>query len=140
MRYGHSVNTDIPEDPNEAEFPDEPWPEDVVIRIRSHPGLPALTGPTSADGTGGTSPSSAPTSWIGLALGTAPTISAAAAGLNDYGSFNRSRTVEGQAEEPPDEGLQQFRGLTQKDHLVHAIISWALSKAIHCELEWASQC
>jgi hypothetical protein len=24
MRYGHSVNTDIPEDANEAEFPQEP--------------------------------------------------------------------------------------------------------------------
>jgi hypothetical protein len=24
MRYGHSVNTDIPEDPNEAEFPQSP--------------------------------------------------------------------------------------------------------------------
>jgi hypothetical protein len=32
--------------------------------------------------------------------------------------------VEGQAEQPPDEGLQQFRGLSEKDHLVHAMIPW----------------
>jgi hypothetical protein len=30
MRYGHTINTNIPEDPDEAEFPDEPWPDDVV--------------------------------------------------------------------------------------------------------------
>jgi hypothetical protein len=124
MRYGHSVNSDIPEDPEEADFPDEPWPEDVVIRIKSHPGPQASTGPVSVDGAGTLPPSGAPSSWIGPALGSAPMISPAAAGLEGYGSFNRSRTVEGQTEEPPDEGMQQCRGLSQKDHLVHAMISW----------------
>jgi hypothetical protein len=37
MRYGQAVNTAIPEDANEAEFPDEPWPDQVVIRIKSSP-------------------------------------------------------------------------------------------------------
>jgi hypothetical protein len=51
-------------------------------------------------------------------------ISGATAGLVGYSSANGSRVVEGQAEIPPDEGLQLFRGLSQKDHLVHAMISW----------------
>jgi hypothetical protein len=33
--------------------------------------------------------------------------------------------VEGQQEEPPDEELQQFRGLSGKDDLIHAMISWS---------------
>jgi hypothetical protein len=37
MRFGHSVNTAIPEDPNEAEFPPEPWNKHVAIRIRLPP-------------------------------------------------------------------------------------------------------
>jgi hypothetical protein len=43
MRYGHSVNTDIPDDPNEAEFPPTPWPDEVTIRVKSHtvPQVPA---------------------------------------------------------------------------------------------------
>jgi hypothetical protein len=125
MRYVHAINTDIPENPEDAEFPDEPWPEDVIIRIKSHPGQPAPAGPTSVGGTGGSSASGVPIGWAGPALGSAPAISAAASGLSGYISVNQARTVEGQAELPPDEGLQQFRGLTQKDSLVHALISWA---------------
>jgi hypothetical protein len=36
IHYGHSVNSSIPADPNEAESPLEPWPNDVTIRIKSH--------------------------------------------------------------------------------------------------------
>jgi hypothetical protein len=32
MRFGHSVNSAIPDDPNEAEFPPEPWNEHMAIR------------------------------------------------------------------------------------------------------------
>jgi hypothetical protein len=35
MRFGNSVNCAIPPDPNMAEFPEEPWPADVMIRIKS---------------------------------------------------------------------------------------------------------
>jgi hypothetical protein len=125
MRYGHAVNTDVPEDPDEAEFPDEPWPDDVIIRIKSHPGPQTVANPTAVGGAGDSSGTGGPTSWVGPALGSAPTISAAAAGLSGYSSANRSRLVEGQPEEPPDEELQRFRGITQKDNLVHALISWA---------------
>jgi hypothetical protein len=34
------------------------------------------------------------------------------------------RTVEGQPEEPPDEGLLEERGISKKDELIHAMISW----------------
>jgi hypothetical protein len=58
-------------------------------------------------------------------LGEAPAISSAAAGLQNYSSPNKIRTVEGQQEDPPDEGLLLFRGVSQKDDLIHSIISWA---------------
>jgi hypothetical protein len=35
MRRGHSVNTSIPDDPNEAEFPPLPWRDRVVTRVKS---------------------------------------------------------------------------------------------------------
>jgi hypothetical protein len=57
-------------------------------------------------------------------LGQAPVISADASGLTGYASPNTTRTVEGQQEDPPDEGLLQFRGLSGKDELVHKMISW----------------
>jgi hypothetical protein len=34
MRYGHRLNTSIPPSVAEAEFPSEPWPKGVVIRIK----------------------------------------------------------------------------------------------------------
>jgi hypothetical protein len=125
MRYGHSVNSSIPADPNEAEFPDEPWPDDVIIRIKAHSGPQVPAAPLLADGSQNPAASDVPIGWAGPALGSAPSISAAASGLSGYTSVKKTRTVEGQAEEPPDEGLQQFRGVSQKDNLVHSIISWA---------------
>jgi hypothetical protein len=44
--------------------------------------------------------------------------------LADYSSPYSGRTVEGQREEPPDEELQRFRGLSKKDEEVHAMVSW----------------
>jgi hypothetical protein len=38
---------------------------------------------------------------------------------------NATRTVEGQPEEPPDEGSLELRGSSKKDDLIHAMISWA---------------
>jgi hypothetical protein len=35
MRYGNSVNSDIPADPNEAEFPPTPLADEVTMRIKS---------------------------------------------------------------------------------------------------------
>jgi hypothetical protein len=88
MRYGHSVNTDIPEDANEAEFRPEPWPERVVIRIKSQapPQNPAAPLPA---GDGSQDPSLAPGSpsgWKGPALGQAPPISTDASALVGYHS------------------------------------------------------
>jgi hypothetical protein len=39
VRYGHAVNSSIPEDPNEAEFPPTPWADRVVIRGKTSAGV-----------------------------------------------------------------------------------------------------
>jgi hypothetical protein len=124
MRYGHTINTDIPEDPNEAEFPPLPWHDDVIIRIKSHapPQVPAA--PLPVDGSQNPPAPGSPLGWTGPALGQAPVIRADAAGLTGYTSPNTTRTVEGQQEELPVEELQLFRGLSQKNQLVHDMISW----------------
>jgi hypothetical protein len=124
MMYGHAVNTSIPEDPEEAVFPDEPWPNEVIIRIKSHPGVSVPAASVAVGGSGSSPSSGIPIGWAGPALGNASPISAAVSGLSGYISVNQTRTVEGQPDEPPDEGLQQFRGISQKDHLGHAMISW----------------
>jgi hypothetical protein len=124
MRYGHTINSGIPDDPNEAEFPDEPWPRDVMIRIKTH--APAQHPPAELPaGDPSQASSQAPSGWQGPALGQAQPISADAAGLVGYSSSNAMQTVDGQPEEPPDEGLQEFRGISKKDELIHAMISWA---------------
>jgi hypothetical protein len=124
MRYGHSVNTDIPEDPNEAEFPPTPWPDEVTMRIKAQaaPQVPAaqlLVGGALALPAPGSPPG-----WTGPALGQALPISAAASGLVDYSSPYSARTVEGQQDDPPDEELQRFRRLSNKAEAVHAMVSW----------------
>jgi hypothetical protein len=58
MRYGHSVNSSIPDNPDEAEFPDEPWPQEVTIRIKSHPDPQPSAVPVSTDGS--SSPAAGP--------------------------------------------------------------------------------
>jgi hypothetical protein len=124
MRYGRSVNTAIPEDPNEAEFPPTPWPDEVIIRVKSQasPGSPAAL--LSVDGSPGPSAPDSPSAWKGPALGQAPPISADAAGLADYTSPYSARTVEGQQGESTDEELLRLRGETKINDEVHMIISW----------------
>jgi hypothetical protein len=124
MRYGHSVNTEIPEDPNEAEFPPIPWANEVTIRIKSHAAPKAPAAPLPANGSQEPPVPGLPSGWRGPALGQAPLISPAASALDSYNSPYSARTVEGQQEEPPDEDLQVFRGLSQKDEIVHKMISW----------------
>jgi hypothetical protein len=50
MRFGHSVNFAIPEDPNEAIFPQLPGDRHVAIRIRPPPSVQAPLCPVQADG------------------------------------------------------------------------------------------
>jgi hypothetical protein len=57
MQRGHSVNTAIPEDPAMAEFPDTPWGDEVIIRIKSAAELSALSAPVPASGPPSPSPS-----------------------------------------------------------------------------------
>jgi hypothetical protein len=122
MRYGNTVNSIIPPDVDMAEFPDEPWPADVLIRIKAAPSPQALSPPIFV---GGPPPSSPPpTSWQGPAIGQAPVISAAAASLSDYSSPNSTQMLPGQKDELPDPSLQVFRGLSEVDEQVHKLISW----------------
>jgi hypothetical protein len=126
MRYGHSVNSAIPENPDEAEFPPTPWPDEVTIRIKSQ--APPQN-PAAGDGLRGSSPApDLPPGWKGPALGQAGPISAEAAGLADYTSPYSARTVEGQPEEPPDEELLRLRGEARGDDKVHHMISWTTRK------------
>jgi hypothetical protein len=116
---------EFPENPDEAEFPDEPWPVDVTIRIKAHPDPRIPAAPLPADGSDSLA-SGAPLGWTGPDLGSAPQISTAASGLQGYSSANdKVRTVEGQEDDPPEDNLQQFRGVSQKDDLIHSMISWA---------------
>jgi hypothetical protein len=85
MRFGHSVNTAIPEDPDQAEFPPTPWGDNVMIRIKSQP-PPVQPGAPLPAGDGTQEPSSvpgSPSAWIGPAVRQAPPISADAAALTD---------------------------------------------------------
>jgi hypothetical protein len=45
MRRGHAVNSSIPEDPAEAEFPNFHWGDEVIIRIESLNPVPAASIP-----------------------------------------------------------------------------------------------
>jgi hypothetical protein len=125
MRYGHSVNMSMPADPNEAEFPPESWPNDVTIRIKSHSAPQASLLPLTVDGAAASDSTNPPLTWQGPALGQAPQVSVDASSLAGYNSPHDTRTVEGQKEDPPEGNLQEFRGVSRKDQLIHSIISWA---------------
>jgi hypothetical protein len=128
MRYGHAINTDaIPEDPNEAEFPEEPLPQNIVIRVKSLTNPQMLPAPLSAGGD--PSCQSAPrasTTWTGPALGQAPPISAAAAGLTNYVSPNQVRHADGELQE--DVELSRLRGTQQTDEEICKLIAWTTRK------------
>jgi hypothetical protein len=84
MRYGHSVNSAIPEDVNEAEFPPTPWDDEVTIRIKSQRPPRAPPVQQSVGGAPLPPPVPGPSKWRGPALGQAAPISTDAAGLADY--------------------------------------------------------
>jgi hypothetical protein len=124
MRFGHSVNTSIPEDPNEAEFPPEPWPNHVIIRIKSAPPPPTLPMPEPAGGD--PSASGLSTSWTGPALGQAPAISPDAATLANYISPNQSFPTDGELDE--DLALSILRGTLKMDEEVQRLVAWNTRK------------
>jgi hypothetical protein len=124
MRRGHQVDTAIPEDPAEAEFPDLSWSDEVMILIKSHarPSVPPAR--ISASGP----PSIPPSSWIGPALGTAPPISSDAAAVTTYASLNTGQDGTTIGDLPIDPSLLQLRGLSKADTAVHKMISWTSRK------------
>jgi hypothetical protein len=102
MRWGHSINTDIPEWGDEAEFPRLPWGDRVVIRVKSQapPNQPSAPLPA---GDGSQDPSSAPglpATWKGPALGEAPPISADAAAWANYHSPYDTKAADQEPEDP----------------------------------------
>jgi hypothetical protein len=130
MRYGHTVNTSLPEDPAEAEFPPEPWSDRVVIRIKSQASPKDQAAPLPADDPSGSSAPVLPSGWKGPALGQAPPISADASGLVGYHSqYSGGAADQGEEEEvPPDTELLRLRGESQRDEEVHRFISWTTRK------------
>jgi hypothetical protein len=127
MRYGHTVNSDIPEDVAQAESPDEPWPERVVIRIKSlaPPQVPAAL--LSVGGSPLPSAPDSPLGWRGAPLGQAQQISADASGLIGYDSQNQG-TENLQMEAPQDPELPRVRGESMINEEVHKLISWTTRK------------
>jgi hypothetical protein len=110
MRRGHSVNSSIPEDISQVEFPDFPWGDEVTIRIKSQNSPPIASIPTpSSDPQRLIAP---PSSWQGPALGQAPAISTDAADLTGYTSPNAGQDGATLGDLPPDPDLQVFRGLS----------------------------
>jgi hypothetical protein len=119
MRYGNTVNSSIPADTAMAEFPPEPWGDEVTIRIKSNSTPPASTSPIPA---GGPQPLTPPTTWQGPALGTAPAIDPDAAALVNYSSPNTGQDGTTIGDLPPDPSLLQLRGQTELDDTVHKMI------------------
>jgi hypothetical protein len=129
MKYGHVVNSSIPADPNEAEFPPTPWPDEVMIVVKSKNPVQSSPAIASVGGPSLVPPAPAPpSSWQGPALGQASPISADASGLVGYQSSNNIRTVEGQEEIPIDPELLRIRGEARGDLEVHQMISWTTRK------------
>jgi hypothetical protein len=130
MSHGHSIDATIPEDVNQAIFPDFPWPDRVVIRIKSQapPQVPAAPLPTS--GARALLAPGSPTGWKGAALGQAQPISADASGLADYISPNQGQGSPA-GDDPSDPALLALRGETEakKNEDIHAMISWTTRKA-----------
>jgi hypothetical protein len=118
MRFGHTVNTNIPEDPDQAEFPPTPWGNNVMIRVKSQSPPVQPVAPLPA-GDGSCEPPPAPglpLAWTGPALRQAPPISAAAVAFAGYHSPNQTIPADpNEPEEPPDPDLLRLRGVSNSD-------------------------
>jgi hypothetical protein len=127
MRRGHRIHSAIPDDVSQAIFPDLPWPERVVIRIKSQapPQVPAA--PLPAGGTPALPAPGLPSGWKGAALGQAQPISADASGLVGYISPNQGQGSP-QGDLPPEPALLSLRGEDKKNEEIHALISWTTRK------------
>jgi hypothetical protein len=128
MRFGNSLNSSIPSNLAEAEFPPTPWADRVVIRVKSTaaPNIPLA--PLSA----GCSPPAPglPKTWadVDTRLGHTPPISEASSGLAEYTSPNEQKTSKIQDDPGALEELRRSRGLEGGNEAVHKILSWANRK------------
>jgi hypothetical protein len=121
MSLGHTVNSDIPDYEDQAEFPPEPWPERVTIRLKSQapPQVPTGGDPSSPA-------SGSPLGWKGVALGQAQPINADASGLVGYTSPSQGQDGTQLGDLPPDQELARIRGEDREanDEEVHRMIGW----------------
>jgi hypothetical protein len=123
MRYGHSVNPEIPEDPSQAEFPPLPWPERVVIRIKAQAPPQNSAALVSVGGNPLSPAPDGPLGWHGVALGHAQPISADASGLVGYTSQNQGQDGTQIGDLPRDPDLLIYRGETKQSEEVGRMIS-----------------
>jgi hypothetical protein len=91
MRYGNTVNSSIPADVDQAEFPREPGPDRVTIRIKSQAPPQNPTAPLPAGGDPSIPGPGLPLGWRGAALGQAQPISEDPSGLVNYSSPNQGQ-------------------------------------------------
>jgi ribonuclease HI len=131
MALGHAIDDSIPEDTNQAIFPDFPWPERVVIRIKPQAPLQAPPAPLPADGASASPAPGLPEGWRGAALGQAQPISTDASGLVGYSSPNQGQGTQQGDEAPPDPALLAFRAedTVKKNEEIHKLISWTTRKS-----------
>jgi hypothetical protein len=126
MSLGHTVNSDIPVDPEQAESPPEPWPERVTIRIKSQAPPQNPAAPLAVGGDPSSPAPGLPLGWRGATLGQAQPISADASGLVGYNSPNQGQDDKQIGDLPPDPELLGIRGEDEdaNNEEVHRMIAW----------------
>jgi hypothetical protein len=126
MRYGHRLNTSIPPWAAEAEFPPEPCPDRIVVRVKS--AAPMVTSPVASLADGPPSQPSPPGSWGRAQPGPSSVFDPPGTALSGYASPN-STLVD---DFPPDPEalaeLAHMRGFSGRDEDVHKAINWAFRK------------
>jgi hypothetical protein len=123
MRYGHRLNMSIPPSAA-AEFHSGPWPDRVVIRVKS---AAAAMAPPTASVAGGPlayqRPPPHPGSWRLAQPSLSTVLDSLGTALTAYQSLT-SKLVDGS---PPDPEalaeLERLRGISDRDSAVHKAIS-----------------
>jgi hypothetical protein len=124
MKYGNSLDSAIPPDPNGAEFPPEQWTHRVVIRIKT---MPAANMPLDPLPAGDPSLASGlPKTWADVDPGNPRPISVASSGLVGYHTSDDVKPADDGT--PTDESLLAWRGWAKKDEEVHRLIGWPTLK------------
>jgi hypothetical protein len=142
MERGHRLHVSIPLDTEEAEFPEEPWPKQVDIRITGKDLWPKTKAPTQGStgdsstppGPSGSEPAAPPNSQSseGVWQNAAPSPSFVG-DVDGSGLWNYQSTTYSQQSSIPDDPhalaqIESVRGIAEADHEVHKVVSWATRK------------